>query len=162
MAGSDEFADEEAELERLLEKLRPPPDEAAELAGLHAAVAAERREKERGVHDASLAAAEFDKWRQIHKYVHARPFRLDGETFRSAQWRDVAARCAPIGDGELDNWLALQIEVAQNREQGIPDYRIRRDGPCFLILLEFVGNKKRTALAVLHWTKAAGTAPQED
>jgi hypothetical protein len=150
------FADEEAELDRLLAKARPPADAASELADIDAAIVRERRERARGVDDAALAQAAFDKWRLVHKFIYARPFRLDASTARSVQWREVARRCAGLADAELDDWLSLQAEVAANREAGIPDYRIRRDGPAFLILLEYVGNRKRTALAVLHWAKAAG------
>jgi hypothetical protein len=150
------FADEEAELNRLLAKARPVRDEAAELADIHAAIAAERAASGRGVDDEALAQAVFDKWRLIHKYIFARPFRVAASAARSQQWREAAGRLAAIDDAEFADWLALQAEVAANREQGLPDYRIRRDGPVFLILLEYVGNRKRTALAVLHWTKADG------
>lgn len=153
---ADPFADEEAELARLLAKARPVPHEAADLAELHAAIAAERRERARGVDDRALAELVFEKWRLIHKYVYARPFRLDGQRARPDQWREAARLCAPIADDEVTAWLALQAEVAANREAGMPDYRIRRDGPVFLILLEYVGNRKRTAHAVLHWAQAAG------
>lgn len=152
----DRFADEEAELDRLLARARPARDEAAELAAIHAAIAAERAAQAQGPDDRVLAGAAFDKWRLIHKYVYARPFRVATTTARSQQWREAAQRLAAIGDAEFAAWLALQAEVAANREAGIPDYRIRRDGPVFPILLEYVGNRKRTALAVLHWAKADG------
>ena len=86
--------------------------------------------------------------------MHQRPFRLDDRLRRSEQWRETARRLAALDEPELTEWLALQVEVAVSREQGRPDYRIRRDGPCFLIALEYVANRKRTALAILHWAAA--------
>ena len=102
----------------------------------------------------STAELVFAKWTALHKYLHARPWRLPEGLCRSDQWRQMVSKYVNLGDRELDFWLHLQVEIADNREKGISDLRERRDGPCFLILLEYVGNRKRTALAVLHWAKA--------
>ncbi len=91
----------------------------------------------------------------VHRLVHAQPFHDDQAQLRSDQWREVLQRFIDLKDAELTDWLALQIEVAQNIERGIPDTRPRKDGPTFLILLEFVANQKRKALAILHWFDGA-------
>ncbi len=33
---------------------------------------------------------EFEKWRLIHKFVHAHPFAIPARLARSEQWRDAA------------------------------------------------------------------------
>ena len=53
------------------------------------------------------------------------------------------------------DWLALQVEVAANIENGAPDMRPRVPGPTWLATLDFVSNRERKALAVLHWAQAA-------
>jgi hypothetical protein len=162
MPGDDEYmrkyADEEAELDRLLARTRArslaDDDDDGELARLRAAIADEKRLRARQENGLELVQASYDKWALMHKFIYKRPFRLKRQQKRSSQWREVAGRFAPIGDGELDEWIGEQIEVAAAREQGRPDMRIRRDGPCFLIVLEYVANKKRSAMAVLHWERA--------
>ncbi len=151
MSKASQFDDEEHELDRLLVKARPIKDDRADLQRVIAAIQAEQASLEKN--DEHCAQSSFEKWRLLHKYLHARPFRLSSTRKRSAQWREVARICAPLEDRGLQDWLALQIDVAANRAQGIADLRIRRDGPCYLILLEYVSNKKRTALAVLHWAR---------
>lgn len=98
---------------------------------------------------------EFQKWRLMHKYVHDRPFRTRVSIRRSEQWREAMAILREIGDPELNDWLLLQIEVARNIERGVRDLRPRKNGPCHPLVLEYVGNRKRKALAVLHFAKAA-------
>jgi hypothetical protein len=60
-----------------------------------------------------------------------------------------------LRDTELIDWLALQIEVAANLERGVQDMRPRDPGPTWAVALEYVANRKRKALAVLHWAQAA-------
>ena len=143
--------DEQVELLRLLEKARPIKDEAGDLRKVQEAIEAEQHQDP----DDSLGVAQlaFVKWRVLHKYIHARPFVLPEGLSRADEWREVAVKMSPVEELEIKDWVALQIEVAENRELGISDLRIRRDGPCYLILLEYVANKKRTALAVLHWAR---------
>lgn len=144
--------DEIAELDRLIKKARPIANEAKDLALVCEAIKAERAH--RGEDDLQAAQLTFAKWQAIHKYIYARPFRLPEGLNRGEQWQHMARHYASLGDDELDEWLALQAEIADNRQKGIADLRIRRDGPCFLIVLEYVGNRKRTALAILHWAQA--------
>jgi hypothetical protein len=143
--------DEEQELARVLAKTRGQCDETGDLRQIHKVIEAEQNSK----NEDALKVAEriFDKWRIIHKFIHARPFAVEEGLRRSDQWRFVQKKYAPLGEAGLDDWLALQVEIAANREKGLADLRIRRDGPCYLIVLEYVGNKKRTALAVLHWVR---------
>ena len=152
MKVADTHNDEFIELERLLKKARPIESEAQDLRFVHEAIRAEQQSAAND--DLSAAERSFAKWTVLHKYLYARPLRLPEGLKRSDQWRLMAKTYENIGDHELADWLALQIEIASNREKGISDLRERRDGPCFLILLEYVGNRKRTALAVLHWVKA--------
>ncbi len=152
MKAGDTHSDEIAELDRLIKKARPIADEAGDLRLVHEAIEAEQRYG--GGDDLRLAELVFAKWTALHKYIYARPLHLPEGLSRSDQWREMASTYVEIEDRELRDWLALQVEIAQNREKGIADLRERRDGPCFLILLEYIGNRKRTALAVLHWAKA--------
>ena len=56
---------------------------------------------------------------------------------------------------ELVDWLVQQVHVAENIAAGIRDLRPRKDGPVYDVFMEFVGNKKRKAVAVHHWEMAA-------
>lgn len=151
MPNVNDHIDEEQELVRLIGKARAALDEDGDLARLGQAIRAEQSVQNKT--DLRTAELVFEKWRILHKYIHARPFRLADGLKRSDEWRQVMKRYAPLGVLELSEWLTMQIDVATNREEGISDLRIRRDGPCYLIVLEYAGNKKRTALAVLHWAK---------
>ncbi len=104
----------------------------------------------------SLAAreAEFEKWQLIHKYIHATPYRDRGTLARSGQRRDALERIRDLRDNELTDWVCLQAEVATNLEKGVQDMRPRKNGPSFPVLLEYVANCKRKALAVLKWAQA--------
>ena len=97
---------------------------------------------------------EFQKWRLIHKYIRATPYRDRSGVARSVQWQDALQQVRVLRDTELLDWVCLQNEVARNLESGIRDMRPRKNGPTFLVMLEFVANAKRKALAVLHWAKA--------
>ncbi len=97
---------------------------------------------------------EFDKWRLIHKLVHATPFRTRKHLARSQQWREVVPYARSIGEIEVLEWIILQVEVAQNLERGIQDLRPRKNGPCHGLLLEYVADRKRKAHAVLHFAIA--------
>lgn len=151
MMDATDHDDEELELDHLLQKARPIKDAAGDLRKVHEAIEAEQNN--RLDDDFTVAGLVFDKWRVLHKYIHARPFRLPEGLKRSQEWQQVAQTYGPLKEPELSQWIELQIEVARNIEEGRSDQRIRRDGPCYLIVLEYVGNKKRTALAVLHWTR---------
>lgn len=97
---------------------------------------------------------QFEKWRLIHKYIHQNPFATRARLPRSEQWREAANRIRDLGELELLDWALLQAEIAGNLERGIQDMRPRRKGPCYGLLLEYVANRKRKALAVLHFAKA--------
>jgi hypothetical protein len=109
-----------------------------------------------GDEDAYLARQEleFEKWRLIHKYVHQHPFATPARLARSAQWREAANRIRDLGEVELLDWTLQQAEIADNLERGIRDLRPRKNGPCHALVLEYVGNRKRKALAVLHFARA--------
>ncbi len=151
MTASSDHEDEEIELDRFLARQRPVTDEQGDVLVVREAIRAARDHG--SGNDLRGATLEFEKWRAIHRYVHARPFRLPGGLKRSQEWRQVAKRFAPLGCEELMQWIGLQVEVAASREEGRYDQRVRRDGPCFLIVLEYVANRKRTALAILHWAR---------
>ncbi len=60
-----------------------------------------------------------------------------------------------LGEIELLDWALLQAEIAENLARGIRDMRPRKNGPCHCLLLEYVANRKRKALAVLRFAKAS-------
>ena len=99
--------------------------------------------------------AEFEKWRLVHKWVHAHPFASRDYLPRSRQWREALQRIRDIGEPELIDWVVLQIEIARNLERGVQEMRPRKNGPCHQLILEYVGNRKRKALAVLHFARSA-------
>ncbi len=102
------------------------------------------------------AAFQVRKWRIIHKFIHANPFRVSDTLPRSDQWRRVLGHLKhTVGEAELSEWLIVQVDVAANIEAGIRDLRPRRSEPCFDLVLEYVSNRKRKALAVLKWARAA-------
>ncbi len=107
--------------------------------------------------DATLARQqlEFEKWRLIHKQVHRHPFTLPARLTRAAQWREAADRIRDLGEIELLDWTLRQAEIAGNLERGIQDLRPRKNGPCHALVLEYLANRKRKALAVLRFAKAA-------
>lgn len=145
------------QLERLEARRRMLPSEVRALvAQIRAAVAEEQAvHAGTGAPDTARHSATLAKWRLIHRYLHAQPFRDAALPKRSAQWRATAERIRDLGDAGLLDWVLLQVDVATNRERGIPDLRPRRDGPTFLILLEHVANAKRKTTALLKWAKAA-------
>ena len=71
------------------------------------------------------------------------------------QWRAALEKFRPLRDRELIDWLILQIDVATNLANGVQDMRPRDPGPTWLVTLEYVSNRKRKALATLHWAEAA-------
>lgn len=148
-----------ARLDDLLEASRrvPPSERGPLLAATRAAVAAADAVKARRpkASDRQLCEAELARWRAVHRYVHLSPYRDRAHPKRSEQWRDVLHRVRDIGEQELIDWVALQVEVAANREKGIPDMRPRKNGPTVLVMLEYVGNRKRKALAMLKWAIGA-------
>lgn len=151
----------EDRLETLLEAARriTPSARAALLSDTRDAIAKADQLKARRpkASDREICEAELERWRVVHRYVHANPYRDRAHPKRSQQWSDVMARVRETGERELIDWVALQVEVAQNRERGIPDMRPRKNGPTVLVMLEYVGNRKRKALALLKWAIAAET-----
>jgi len=99
----------------------------------------------------TLLRSQFTEARLIHKYIHQTPFRDAPRKSRSRQWEDTLSFYRHLGNVDLIDWIRLQIEVARNLEQGIQDMRPRKNGPTWLVVLEYVANAKRKALAVLHW-----------
>ncbi len=108
-----------------------------------------------GADDLDLRRATFDKWRLLHEWIRRHPYRDRPLPRRSDVWREAIERFRSLRDPEFIDWLALQIEIAANLENGVPDMRPRDPGPTWIVALEYVANRKRKALAVLHWTEAA-------
>ncbi len=95
----------------------------------------------------------FHKWQFIHKTIHDHPFSVRMNQPRAEQWREALNIIRDIGEMELIDWVLLQVEVAQNLSNGIQDMRPRKGGQCHPLLLEYTGNRKRHALAVLHFAR---------
>ncbi len=98
---------------------------------------------------------EFQKWRLIHRRVHGAPFTTSQHLKRSDQWRAALEPVRDIKEPEVLDWAINQVEIASNLERGIPDMRPRKNGACHALVLEYVANRKRKALAVLHFVKAS-------
>ena len=148
--------------ERLLARLdarqRPAPSRIAALAAeVRAAVAREtaRRPAPNAPSDLERHELHLATWAAIHRFVHLTPYRDRPGIKRSDQWRAVLDRVRSLQEPELIDWVILQIEVAGNREKGVPDMRPRKNGPTFIVLLEYVANRKRKALALLKWAIGA-------
>lgn len=140
-----------------MDRRRPlPPSGVAELAG---AVCELVRLRDRtpggGGTDAGPHERQFAVWQAVFHFLEATPWRDRLRLKRSEQWRDVLPRVRDLGEPELIDWVALQAEVAGNREKGIPDMRPRKDGPTYCVLLEHVANRQRKALAIVRWLRAA-------
>jgi len=105
--------------------------------------------------DLGRLRATFEKWRMLHEWTRRHPYRDPLAAPRSTVWRAALERFRRLRDPELVDWLALQIEVAANLEKGVQDMRPRDPGPTWIVTLEYVANRKRKALAVLHWAEAA-------
>ena len=103
----------------------------------------------------SKPGASLEKWRLLHRWTRRHAYRDRARAKRSDVWREALERFRPLQDCELIDWLALQVEVAANIENGAPDMRPRDPGPTWLATLDYVSNRKRKALAVLHWAQAA-------
>lgn len=97
---------------------------------------------------------QLEKWRLIHKHVHDNPFPTNARLSRADQWRAALDRIRDMGDMDLLDWVLLQIEVAGNLERGVQDMRPRKGGPCHGLLMEFIRDRKRKALAVHKWLRA--------
>lgn len=130
---------------------RPPW--AAELAEI---LAAEEAQRTAPVPERERTGLQHRKWRLLHKIVHGNPFQVSDRLPRHEQWMRVRDHVwRTIGEWEMIDWLNLQIEVARNIAAGIQDLRPRKDGSCHEVLLEYVANRKRKALAIHHWAIAA-------
>lgn len=148
-----------AEERRLARLEAHRPECRAEIEGLaeavRGAVVANAGAESTGAIDFEQHERQLELWRVIHRYLHATPYRDREDRKRSEQWRDALARIRDLEEGELLAWVQLQAEVASNLEKGIPDMRPRKPGPTFLVMLEYVANRKRKALAILKWARAA-------
>jgi hypothetical protein len=147
--------------ERLLARLearrRPTPSELIALTDdVRASVAREAAIRSTpNASDSERYHLQLAKWRAIHRFMYQTPYRDRPGIKRSDQWRAVLGRVRGLGEPELVDWVMLQVEVASNRERGIPDMRPRKIGRTFLVLLEYVANRKRKALALLKWAISA-------
>jgi len=104
-----------------------------------------------------LADLQVSKWRAIHKHIHRNPFHVPESLARSDQWRKVLDHLKrTVGEAELTDWLIVQVDVAANLEAGIRDLRPRKSDPCYDIVMEYVNNQKRKAVAVLRWARGKG------
>jgi hypothetical protein len=102
---------------------------------------------------------EFEKWRIIHKLVHKTPVTPDPALPRAEQWRAMFAYFENLaGEPATLDWIAQQAEIADHIAAGIQDLRPRKAGPCHPLLLEYIGNRKRKALAVYKFAVAAKNA----
>lgn len=99
------------------------------------------------------AEFEFHKWQLVHKIIHDHPFHVKTNQPRADQWREALNVIRDLDEMELIDWVLLQIEVAENLARGIQDMRPRKGGQCHPLLLEYTGNRKRHALAVLHFAR---------
>jgi hypothetical protein len=99
------------------------------------------------------------KWRLIHKYVHDVPFTTTARLTRAEQWREAANHIRDLRVTDLLDWTLLQAEVADNLARGVQDMRPRKNGPCHALVLEYVRDRKRKALAVYRWALAADEEP---
>jgi len=95
------------------------------------------------------------KWRLIHKHFHTFSFPTRTRLKRSEQWKEAVEHVRDLNDLEVLDWVLLQAEVAGNIERGIREMRPRKNGPCHDLLLEYVRDRKRKALAVHKWAQAA-------
>ena len=95
------------------------------------------------------------KWRLIHKHFHAYSFPTKTRLKRSEQWRNAVQHVRDLNDMEVLDWVLLQAEVAGNIERGVREMRPRKNGPCHDLLLEYVRNRKRKAMAVYKWALEA-------
>jgi len=103
------------------------------------------------------AVLQHRKWQVIHKLLRDAPFQVSGTLPRAEQWRRVAEHIKKtLDEPEIIDWAILQKDVAANRAAGIQDLRPRKDGPCYDLLMEFVRDRKRKALAVVRWTRGEG------
>ena len=89
--------------------------------------------------------------------MHQHPFTTAARQPRSAQWREAADRVRDLGEIEVLDWTLQQAEIADNLERAIQDLRPRKNGPCHALVLEYVANRKRKALAVLRFAKDGET-----
>jgi hypothetical protein len=97
------------------------------------------------------------KWRILHKYLRDNPFEVSAALARTEQWRRVRDHIKrTVDEPEIVDWLIVQVEVATNRAKGVQDLRPRKDGPCHPLLMEFVRDRKRKAVAVLRWSRGQG------
>lgn len=102
-----------------------------------------------------LRRASFEKWRGLHEWTRRHPYRDRILVRRPEQWREALEKFRSLRDRELIDWLALQIEVATNLDNSVQDMRPRDPGPTWVVTLQYIANRKRKALAVLHWAEAA-------
>ncbi|MEO5373930.1 MAG: hypothetical protein H7840_06565 [Alphaproteobacteria bacterium] len=134
----------------------PPSRIAAWAAELADILAREEAQRTTRVPYPEKTSLQYAKWQQLHKIVHATPVHVSDRLPRHEQWmaiRDYVWRA--VGEREVIEWVTLQVEVARNIAAGIQDLRPRKDGPCHELLLEYVANRKRKALAVHHWALSA-------
>ncbi len=151
-------ASDEAKFLRLSERARPLSR--SEAVAFDQDLSAARQTEENlevqpGGVEVALRRASFEKWRLIHDWTRRNPFRDKPGASRPDQWRAALEKVRPLRDRELIDWLILQIDVATNLANGVQDMRPRDPGPTWLVTLEYVSNRKRKALATLHWAEAA-------
>ncbi len=149
---------DEAQIARLGAAARPftRSEAAAFFAGLRDAIRLEAELRDRPHADEiETSRASFEKWRLLQLWTRHHLYRDRTRAKRSDVWREALARFRPLRDCELIDWLVLQIEVAANIENGVQDMRPRDPAPTWLVTLEYVSNRKRKALAVLHWAEVA-------
>lgn len=100
------------------------------------------------------AVVQLRKWSHIEDCLAANPFRVSETLPRSEQWRRVRDHLkANLDEPEMIDWIIQQIDVAANLAAGIHEMRPRKNGPCHGVLMEWVGNRRKKAEAVLKWIR---------
>ena len=94
------------------------------------------------------------KWKAIHHHLDAYPFQVSEKLPRHEQWRRVRDHLKQtLDEPAMIDWVIVQIDVAKNLAAGIHEMRPRKKGPCYDVLMEWVVNRERKALAIVQWTK---------
>jgi len=99
---------------------------------------------------------QYEKWGLIVQYIEAAHIRIPSAGLRSSQWRRLYDRLRKLHDRELLGWIWEQIEIAQNHERGVQDYRPnRKSGTVSENLLIYARKRLNKARRVLEWEEKA-------
>lgn len=97
---------------------------------------------------------QYHKWCVIFDDLANHPFTVSQTMDRAEQWRRVRDHLKQtLDEPEMIDWVIEQIDVATNLAAGIHEMRPRKDGPCYVVLMEWVANRKHKAMVVLQWDR---------